>query len=140
MRLSLFLGSLPVWSFHASLRLSAPCYPIQPLATNPLSLASGILPSASHRAASGAAWSTFLTHLPRFITLAQSTTRAFPPFTASSLSGDSQAPVHKQMGLDQSSGHLNGFRPREEQPYAQRAKKLPIMKEHIRLWKGCRSG
>lgn len=49
-------------------------------------------------------------------------------------------PLHEQMGLDQSSGHLNGFGPCEKQPHAQRAKKLPIMKEHIRLWKGCGSG
>lgn len=138
MRLSLFLGSLPVWSFHASLRLSAPCYHTQQLATNPLSLASGILPSASHSAASGAAWSTFLTDLPRLITLAWSTWHAFPLFAVLSLPGDAQAPLQGGLVLNQSWGHCSGFGPCEEQPHA--AKKLPVIREHIGLWKGCRSG
>lgn len=107
MRLSLFLGSLPVWSFHASLRLPAPRYPTQQLMTNPLPPVPGILPSASRPAASGAAWATFLTDLMGFIALAWSMLNvASLPSLYCPLSLEMLIlPLQEQMGLNWSSGH-----------------------------------
>lgn len=106
MRLSLFLGSLPVWSFHASLRLPAPYYPTQQLMMNPLPPVPGILPSASPPTASGASWATFLTDLMGFIAFAWSVLNAASllslccPLSLEML----MPPLQEQMGLNWSSG------------------------------------